>query len=137
MVPGTSHRFQRPAPVLLETETVGSGIYEQAALQPKASSVTVAVAIFIRSNRHRQTNPPIPSYLALLAAKDTANALLMKLRAPSCREFHLAALTGSLAQGSCHHKKRVSLQATSSRRFRWQRFEDLIKQLKTVQASLQ
>jgi len=76
VVAGTSHRFQRPAPVLLETETVVSGIYEQAALQPKASSVTVAVAVFIRSNRHRQTKPPIPSHLAFLAAKDTANALL-------------------------------------------------------------
>ena len=50
----------------------------------------------------------------------------MKLRAPSCREFHLATLTRSLAKASCHHKKRVLLRATSSDRFRRQRCEDMI-----------
>jgi hypothetical protein len=46
MVAGTSHRFQRWAPVLLLVETVASGIYNKRPLQPKADSVAVAVAIF-------------------------------------------------------------------------------------------
>jgi hypothetical protein len=38
MVAGTSHRFQRWAPVFFVTETVPSGIYERAAVQPRQTA---------------------------------------------------------------------------------------------------
>jgi hypothetical protein len=93
--------------VPLETEAVVSGIYEQAALQPKASSVNGG-SCDLHWIESTSANKPVDSQLIGFFSRKRHSeclALLMKLRAPSCREFHLAALTRSLAPGSATIKK--------------------------------
>jgi len=88
MAAGTSHRFQC-APVLLVTEAVASGIYEQPTFQPRPPTFTVAVCNLYMTGS--KLYKPVRGLSADSIGQSESSierlSCLMKVESPGCRKF--------------------------------------------------